>query len=227
MNSVEEREQFETQLAEIEPALRQFARKLMKGYRHLEDDMSDLYQETILRGFRSYGSFDKKASFRNWMFTIMARLNQDRIRRWKRRPESRSVSYDSGFGTFDDGGEKNPIHTIEYAFFDEIDRSKEGADENTKYSIEEMRTRFPHEIAFLEQYNEDPTPLLEICPETTIRTRAMRARNRLREAFILNGDKTVRINPNVNHNPWTRDMRISPSSVHKAKEQKEELEEVC
>jgi RNA polymerase sigma-70 factor (ECF subfamily) len=44
-------------------------------------DADDLYQDTVLRAFRYYSSYDKKKAFKPWVFRIAANTIRDYFRR--------------------------------------------------------------------------------------------------------------------------------------------------
>src|SRR5690349_7213727 len=45
------------------------------------EDAEDLVQETYLRAFRSFHSYDRSLRFENWLFRILHNINIDRFRR--------------------------------------------------------------------------------------------------------------------------------------------------
>ncbi len=49
-------------------------------------DAEDLVQETYLRGYRSYATFEEGTNLRAWLFRILTNLNIDRGRREQRAP---------------------------------------------------------------------------------------------------------------------------------------------
>jgi RNA polymerase sigma-70 factor (ECF subfamily) len=49
-------------------------------------EADDLLQEALLRGFRSFGSFDARLSFKAWLFKIIKNAYIDRWRRLRGRP---------------------------------------------------------------------------------------------------------------------------------------------
>lgn len=50
-------------------------------------DAEDLVQETYLRAFRSYGTFEPGSNVRAWLFRILTNAHINRYRAKKRRPE--------------------------------------------------------------------------------------------------------------------------------------------
>src|SRR5258708_2145704 len=50
------------------------------------DDADDVKQETFLRAFRSFSSFDGRCALHTWLFGICANLCKDRIKQRSRRP---------------------------------------------------------------------------------------------------------------------------------------------
>ncbi|AYM60821.1 sigma-70 family RNA polymerase sigma factor [Agrobacterium fabrum] len=54
-------------IADLAPALTAFARRFVRN----EDDVNDLVQETMLRGFRSLQGFTPGTALKSWLFTIL------------------------------------------------------------------------------------------------------------------------------------------------------------
>ena len=58
------------------------------------EDAEDLTQEVFLKAFRHFGSFDGRCSLKTWLFRIAHNLCIDRSRRYKRAPETLTLSPD-------------------------------------------------------------------------------------------------------------------------------------
>jgi RNA polymerase sigma-70 factor (ECF subfamily) len=54
-------------------------------------DAEDLVQETYLRAFRSYGTFESGSNVRAWLFRILTNAHINRYRAKKRRPEETAL----------------------------------------------------------------------------------------------------------------------------------------
>jgi RNA polymerase sigma-70 factor (ECF subfamily) len=71
-------------MAEHSATLRKFAFQLVRD----RDEASDLYQDTCVRVWRSFGKLQDESTFRAWAMRIMQRLLLDRIRTQGRRPQT-------------------------------------------------------------------------------------------------------------------------------------------
>ena len=63
-------------------------------------EAEDLFQETMLRVYRSREGYDLEAPFRPWLYRIATNCCRDRLRYWRRRP---STSLDASLGQGEDG----------------------------------------------------------------------------------------------------------------------------
>lgn len=72
---------FDSNLSEVYPALLRSATVLCWSL----DDVEDVVQETVLRGFRSYGSFRRESTFLTWMYVILLRVAGSANRQRRRR----------------------------------------------------------------------------------------------------------------------------------------------
>ncbi len=61
---------FDANLTPVYPALVRSAAVLCWS----KDDVEDVVQETVLRGFQSYGSFRRESPFLTWMYVILLRV---------------------------------------------------------------------------------------------------------------------------------------------------------
>jgi RNA polymerase sigma-70 factor, ECF subfamily len=66
-------------------------------------DAEDLVQETYLRAFRSYGTFESGSNVRAWLFRILTNAHINRYRAKKRRPEETVLD------ALDDGRFRRPV----------------------------------------------------------------------------------------------------------------------
>lgn len=74
----------------------EFLRLLLPVKRHLYNfiqkslnftaDADDVYQETLLKAFKYFGSFDRNRSFKTWIFKTAHNLLRDHFRKTKRLP---------------------------------------------------------------------------------------------------------------------------------------------
>jgi RNA polymerase sigma-70 factor (ECF subfamily) len=70
-------------------------------------DADDVYQETLLKAFKYFGSFDRNRSFKTWIFTTAHNLLRDHFRKTKRLPPLLEV------GETTDCSVSNPAHPEE------------------------------------------------------------------------------------------------------------------
>jgi RNA polymerase sigma-70 factor (ECF subfamily) len=61
-------------------------------------EAEDLVQDSLLRAFRAFGSFDRSLSVKAWLFAIMKNAHIDRGRRQRARPIEEELSSDDGGG---------------------------------------------------------------------------------------------------------------------------------
>lgn len=72
------------------------------------DEADDVKQETFLRAFRSFGSFDGRCAVHTWLFGICANICKDKMKQRSRRPEAPLTDAI----TMADGPEGDPMHTV-------------------------------------------------------------------------------------------------------------------
>jgi RNA polymerase sigma-70 factor (ECF subfamily) len=89
------RAEFERIALPVAPALYRTARRLVPH----SEDASDLVQETLLRAYRTFDSFQDETNAKAWLFTILYSILSNRWRRDSRRPAE--VSLDDVDGRFD------------------------------------------------------------------------------------------------------------------------------
>lgn len=71
-----ERELFLSLLAPVKTHLYNFIRKTM----NFSADADDVFQDTLLKGFRYFHSYDRKRGFKTWIFAVAHNLVKDRFR---------------------------------------------------------------------------------------------------------------------------------------------------
>ncbi|MGH7277844.1 MAG: sigma-70 family RNA polymerase sigma factor [Candidatus Rokuibacteriota bacterium] len=57
-------------------------------------DSEDLLQDALVRGFKSFRTYDRSLSFKAWMFTIIRNAHIDRLRRRRVRPAETELGDD-------------------------------------------------------------------------------------------------------------------------------------
>lgn len=150
------------------------------------EDAQDLTQDTLVRAFRGFGSFQTGTNFKAWIFRIMVNTYINLQRKSARRP--RTVSWEDVPGEGETGG------------FDPLaeDGRPEGTtlatlpNEKLKAALDVLPDEFriPVLLCDVEEFSyKDIATMLGI-PLGTVRSRIFRGRQRLREA--LTGEKEGR-----------------------------------
>jgi RNA polymerase sigma-70 factor (ECF subfamily) len=143
------------------------------------EDAQDLTQDTLVRAFRGFGSFQPGTNFKAWVFRIMVNTYINLQRKSARRP--RTVSWEEVPGEGETGG------------FDPL--AENGRPEGTTLAVlpnEELKAaldglpdefRIPVLLCDVEEFSyKDIAQMLGI-PLGTVRSRIFRGRQRLREAL--------------------------------------------
>ncbi|UCH94261.1 MAG: RNA polymerase sigma factor [Candidatus Aminicenantes bacterium] len=77
----EDRDTFLRYVLPVKKPLYNFVRKAL----NFSPDTDDIFQETLLKGFRYFHSFDHRKNFKTWIFTIAHNLLKDAFQEKKRR----------------------------------------------------------------------------------------------------------------------------------------------
>jgi RNA polymerase sigma-70 factor (ECF subfamily) len=143
------------------------------------EDAQDLTQDTLVRAFRGFGSFQPGTNFKAWVFRIMVNTYINLQRKSARRP--RTVSWEDVPGESETGG------------FDPLaeDGRPEGTtlaalpNEELKRALDDLPDEFriPVLLCDVEEFSyKDIAQMLGI-PLGTVRSRIFRGRQRLRDAL--------------------------------------------
>jgi RNA polymerase sigma-70 factor (ECF subfamily) len=143
------------------------------------EDAQDLTQDTLVRAFRGFGSFQPGTNFKAWVFRIMVNTYINLQRKSARRP--RTVSWEDVPGESETGG------------FDPL--AEDGRPEGTtlaalpsdklKRALDDLPDEFriPVLLCDVEEFSyKDIAQMLGI-PLGTVRSRIFRGRQRLRDAL--------------------------------------------
>jgi RNA polymerase sigma-70 factor (ECF subfamily) len=84
---VADKSTFAEQAMQYAPQLYSAALRMTRN----QADAEDLVQETYLRGFRSFHTFQEGTNLRAWLFRILTNLNIDRGRREQRSPSTQPL----------------------------------------------------------------------------------------------------------------------------------------
>lgn len=147
------------------------------------EDAQDLTQDTLVRAFRGFGSFQPGTNFKAWVFRIMVNTYINLQRKSARRP--RTVSWEEVPGEGETGG------------FDPL--AEDGRPEGTTLAVlpnEQLKEaldalpdefRIPVLLCDVEEFSyKDIAHMLRI-PLGTVRSRIFRGRQRLRDALTGEG----------------------------------------
>jgi len=149
------------------------------------EDAEDLLQDTLVRAFKGFGTFQAGSSFKNWMFRIMANAFKSRKRYDKRRLVI--VSYDQSPKSWET--EDGEMIYFEFALIDKKHPGKIVLDRLVQAELQETLNGLPEEFRItlilrdVDDYSyNDIAKLLEI-PLGTVRSRIFRGRKYLRESL--------------------------------------------
>ena len=82
-----DRARFEEEVLELSDQVFRIARRMVSS----REEAEDLVQETYVRAFRSWQSYEHGTNLRAWLFRILTNLNIDRGRRQQRTPEMQPI----------------------------------------------------------------------------------------------------------------------------------------
>ncbi len=144
------------------------------------DEAEDLVQETFMKAFRSFSTFEPETNFRAWLFKILTNSYINRYRKQQGNPARTSLEDVRAFLASDEAGES----TIEPAEAPEVVEAAmdERFDEEVKHALDELPEDFRQVVvmALVEgmSYKEIASALE--CPLGTVMSRLYRGRQMLR-----------------------------------------------
>jgi RNA polymerase sigma-70 factor (ECF subfamily) len=140
------------------------------------EDANDLVQETFLKAFRFWESYEKGTNIRAWMFRIMKNSYINRYRREVREPEI--VEYEEGknlaTGLHDETGEKSDVQDLVFANL---------LDDEIATAVASLPDEFRTVVILCDIEGltyEEVAEFME-CPLGTVRSRLHRGRKLLRK----------------------------------------------
>jgi RNA polymerase sigma-70 factor (ECF subfamily) len=135
-------------------------------------DAWDLVQDTFERALRGYSSFEEGSNLRVWLMTIMQHLFIDRCRRQAREPSPEPIDEDV-MATPESAGPPAPS-------WEKI------TDEQVAHALEQLESPFRevYQLRLLHQCSYDEIAARLLIPRSTVGTRLMRARKKLRETLL-------------------------------------------
>lgn len=169
-------EAFGELVSKYEKQVYNIAYRFMGNY----DDASDLAQEAFVRAFRAISGFRGDASFKTWMYHIVANVCRDELRRRKRQPV---VSLDTPIIT--DDGEINREQEDWTLAPERIYENKE-FQETIQQLLNELIPEYRQVLVLREIQGftyEEIASTLE-CSLGTVKSRINRARKALRDQIV-------------------------------------------
>lgn len=144
-----------------------------------EDDAADLLQESALRAFRSFHTFEEGTNFRAWFFRIMTNLNVEWSRKRHREPV---VALDSDLYLNQDYASEGPDHTdlepaaqiLDHLETEEVQRAIQALPD--EYRMASM-------LYFIDELSYQEIADIVGCPVGTVRSRLHRGRRMLKRSL--------------------------------------------
>ncbi len=143
------------------------------------EDYEDLLQESLIRGFRGFESFDQALPFKAWMFAIIRNTYIDRHRRRKARPLEEPLEDQQGSVSLE-----NPLYSIPLAPEDILLRRE--AIEHVREAIRRLPVlmREVVELRDIEGLSYRVIATIVDRPVGTVMSRLYRGRNLLRTYLV-------------------------------------------
>jgi RNA polymerase sigma-70 factor (ECF subfamily) len=160
------RTETEEKAPDYESALYARAMRLVRSH----SDASDLVQDTYERALRGQAGFQPGTNLRQWMMTIMYNLFLDRCRRQSREP--RAVGLDDHEVASPEPEAPEPWESITA---DQVNAALAGL---------ETPFREVYQLRLAENCSYDEIATRLTIPRSTVGTRLMRARHKLRETLL-------------------------------------------
>lgn len=146
------------------------------------DDASDLAQEAFVRAFRAISRFRGDASFKTWMYHIVANVCRDELRKRKRQPV---VSLDTPIITED--GEITREQG-DWSLTPELIYESKELGETVQHLLNELIPEYRQALVLRELQGftyEEIASTME-CSLGTVKSRINRARKALRDLIVIN-----------------------------------------
>jgi len=135
-------------------------------------DAWDLVQDTFEHALRGYDSFQPGSNMRVWLMTIMQHLFIDRCRKRAREPWVEPIDDDIVATVEPEASNKPEWATI--------------SDQHVADALEELESPFRevYKLRLLDKCSYDEIALRLLIPRSTVGTRLMRARKKLRQTLL-------------------------------------------
>lgn len=155
--------------------LHRVARRRTRGV----DDAADLVQETFLRAYRTFDSFEEGTNERAWLLTILNSISSNLFRALRRRPVR--VSLDAPSEAIDRPAREIADPDATEEILENPRLSWEGSEAARCLARLPPRLRRAVELVDLEELTYEEAAAALGCPVGTVRSRLFRARRRLAE----------------------------------------------
>jgi RNA polymerase sigma-70 factor (ECF subfamily) len=158
------------------------------------EDRDDLLQESLIRGFKGFDSFDRSLPFKAWMLRIIRNTYVDRYRRRRARPPEDELTDDAPAAVLD-----SPIYSIPLAPEDIVLR------EETIEQVREAIRRLPLlmrevvELRDIEGLSYQAIASVIERPIGTVMSRLYRGRNLLRTYLVERPSREGRPATRIRH----------------------------
>jgi RNA polymerase sigma-70 factor (ECF subfamily) len=145
------------------------------------DEAEDLVQETFMKAFRSFATFEPETNFRAWLFKILTNSYINRYRKQQGNPARTSLEDVSAFLASDEA-EESTIEPTEAPALVEAAMS-ERFDQEVKHALDELPEEFRQVVvmALVEDMSYKEIASALDCPLGTVMSRLYRGRQMLRK----------------------------------------------
>src|SRR3954452_8027887 len=169
------RERFERDVLPLLPSLYGAAMRMTRN----RSDAEDLVQETYLRAYRSFHTFDAGSNLRAWLFRILTNTYINIYRAKQRRPQESDLGDVEDLYLYKRIGNIEASRSAEETLFDMF------TDDEVKQALEDLPENFrlPVLLADVEDFSyKEIAEILDI-PMGTVMSRLHRGRNRLQKGL--------------------------------------------
>lgn len=134
----------------------------------------DLTQETCLRAYRAFDSFEEGTNYQAWIFRIMSNLCTDHMRRQARAPfvEWDGHEVDAVLGRYSSENERPDVQLLHKTFRSEAFRAMANLAPEVRLVVS---------LALIEGFTYQQIADIANCPVGTVRSRLNRGRQQLQE----------------------------------------------
>lgn len=169
---------FEDDVMELVPQLYSAALRMTRN----PADAEDVLQETLLRAYRGYHTFNTGTNLKAWLYRILTNTFINRYRRQARRPDEVELGDLEDFYLFKRMGEDGPGGAVRSAEEEALDRF---VDDDIKAAVEALPENFriPVLLADVEGFSYKEIAEIMDVPIGTVMSRLHRGRKALQQAL--------------------------------------------